>query len=91
MIETRAVATFEPTAEQRAIGEVAREVAEREIAPHVAAWDREHVFPRALYRKLTDAGLMGMFVPEQYGGVGADYVSYALAIEQLARCLELDD
>jgi alkylation response protein AidB-like acyl-CoA dehydrogenase len=85
MIETRAVATFEPTDEQRAIGEVAREVAEREIAPHVAAWDREHVFPRALYRKLTDAGLMGMFVPEQYGGVGADYVSYALAIEQLAK------
>ncbi len=85
MIETRAVATFEPTDEQRAIGEVAREVAEREIAPHVAEWDRAHTFPRELYRKLTDAGLMGMFVPERYGGVGADYVSYALAIEQLAK------
>jgi alkylation response protein AidB-like acyl-CoA dehydrogenase len=85
MIETRALATFEPSDEQRAIGEVAREVAEREIAPHVARWDREHAFPRALYGTLTDAGLMGMFVPERYGGVGADYVSYALAIEQLAK------
>ena len=85
MIETRAVTSFEPSDEQRAIGEVAREVAEREIAPHVAAWDRGHVFPRALYGKLTEAGLMGMFVPERYGGVGADYVSYALAIEQLAK------
>jgi alkylation response protein AidB-like acyl-CoA dehydrogenase len=84
MIETRTPA-YEPTDEQRAIGEVAREVAEREIAPHVAQWDRAHTFPRELYRKLTDAGLMGMFVPERYGGVGADYVSYALAIEQLAK------
>ena len=84
MIETRPSA-FEPSADQRAIGEVAREVAAREIAPHIVAWDRGHVFPRALYAKLTDAGLMGMLVPERYGGVGADYMSYALAIEELAR------
>jgi alkylation response protein AidB-like acyl-CoA dehydrogenase len=43
------------------------------------------VFPRALYTKLFDAGLMGVIVPEAYGGAGADYVSYALAIEELAR------
>ncbi len=84
MIQARPVA-FEPGPDQRAIGEVAREVAEREIAPHVAAWDREHVFPRALYGTLNAAGLMGMLVPERYGGVGADYVSYALAIEELAK------
>jgi alkylation response protein AidB-like acyl-CoA dehydrogenase len=76
---------FEPSDDQRAIGEVAREVAAREIAPHIAAWDRGHVFPRALYAKLTEAGLMGMLVPEAFGGVGADYVSYALAIEELAK------
>ena len=76
---------FELTAEQRAIGELAGEVARREIAPFVAQWDREHVFPRELYRKLTDAGIMGILVPEAYGGAGADYVSYALAIEELAR------
>jgi alkylation response protein AidB-like acyl-CoA dehydrogenase len=76
---------FDLTDEQRAIGEVARDVAAREIAPHIAAWDKGHVFPRELYGKLTAAGLMGMLVPEQYGGVGADYVSYALAIEELAK------
>jgi alkylation response protein AidB-like acyl-CoA dehydrogenase len=76
---------FDLSDEQRAIGEVARDVALREIAPHIAAWDKAHEFPRALYGKLTAAGLMGMLVPEQFGGVGADYVSYALAIEELAK------
>ena len=80
-----AVAQFELTDEQRAVGALAAEIAAREIAPHVAQWDREHAFPRHLYRKLTDAGLMGILVPEAYGGAGADYVSYALAIEELAR------
>jgi butyryl-CoA dehydrogenase len=76
---------FELTADQRAIGGLAAEIAQREIAPHIARWDREHTFPRELYKKLTDAGIMGIIVPEAYGGVGADYVSYALAIEELAR------
>lgn len=76
---------FEPTDDQRAIGALAREIAAREIAPHIAQWDREHTFPRALYTKLGDAGLMGLLVPEAYGGSGADYVSYALTIEELAR------
>jgi alkylation response protein AidB-like acyl-CoA dehydrogenase len=85
VIDTARPVAFELGDDQRAIGDVAREVAEREIAPHVAAWDREHVFPRALYGRLTEAGLMGLLVPEKYGGIGADYVSYVLAIEELAR------
>jgi len=76
---------FDLTDEQRAIGALAAEIAQREIAPHVARWDRDRVFPRALYGKLTDAGIMGILVPEAYGGAAAGYVSYALAIEQLAR------
>ena len=76
---------FEPTDDQRAIAGVAREVALREIAPHIVQWDRAHTFPRGLYGKLNEAGLMGMLVPEEYGGVGADQVAYALAIEELAR------
>ncbi|MBV8074457.1 MAG: acyl-CoA dehydrogenase family protein [Candidatus Eremiobacteraeota bacterium] len=76
---------FELSAEQRAIGELAAQVAAREIAPHIAAWDKTHAFPRALYTKLTEAGLMGILVPEEFGGAGADYVSYAIAIEELAR------
>lgn len=78
-------AQFDLTDEQRQIGELAAEVARREIVPHVAQWDREHAFPRELYHKLGAAGLMGIIVPETYGGAGADYVSYALAIEELAR------
>jgi alkylation response protein AidB-like acyl-CoA dehydrogenase len=84
MNDSRAVG-FELTDDQRAIGAVAAEIAQREIAPHIAQWDRDHTFPRELYTKLTDAGIMGIIVPEAYGGVGADYVSYALAIEELAR------
>ncbi|MBV8284830.1 MAG: acyl-CoA dehydrogenase family protein [Candidatus Eremiobacteraeota bacterium] len=76
---------FELTDEQRQIGELAAEIAQREIAPHVARWDREHTFPRELYGKLTEAGIMGIVVPEEYGGAGADYISYALAIEEIAR------
>jgi alkylation response protein AidB-like acyl-CoA dehydrogenase len=85
VLDTPSRALFDVTPEQRAVGDLAREIARREIAPHVAAWDRDHVFPRALYTTLRDAGLMGIIVPEAYGGAGADYVSYALAIEELAR------
>ena len=85
MIGSARPVAFDLTDEQRAIGEVARDVAAREIAPHISAWDKGHVFPRELFAKLTSAGLMGMLVPEQFGGVGADYVSYALAIEELAK------
>ncbi|HEY1883872.1 MAG TPA: acyl-CoA dehydrogenase family protein [Candidatus Cybelea sp.] len=84
MIETRG-AQFEISDEQRQIGAVAAEIAQREIAPHIEQWDREHVFPRELYGKLTQAGIMGMLVPEEYGGVEAEYLAYALAIEELAR------
>ena len=76
---------FEPTPQQREVATLAREVAEREIAPHIAKWDREHYFPRELYTKLSAAGLMGLTIPEAFGGAGADYVAYALALEELAR------
>jgi len=76
---------FDVTPEQREIGNLARDIAQREIAPHIAQWDRAHHFPRELFTKLNHVGLMGIVVPERYGGAGADYVSYALAIEELAR------
>jgi alkylation response protein AidB-like acyl-CoA dehydrogenase len=78
-------AQFALSAEQREIGALARDFAVREIAPHIARWDREHVFPRELLAKLGAAGLMGLTIPERFGGAGADYVSYALALEELAR------
>ncbi len=76
---------FSLTPEQREIQALAREVAEAEIAPHAAEWDRDHAFPRALFAKLGDLGLMGVCVPEELGGAGADFLSYILVLEELSR------
>jgi alkylation response protein AidB-like acyl-CoA dehydrogenase len=76
---------FELTAEQREIQAVARDFARAEIEPHAAAWDRDHGFPRELLSSLGELGLLGVCVPEQYGGAGADFVSYILVLEELSR------
>src|SRR5215211_512090 len=56
---------------------------QREI--QAAAWDREHRFPREVFVKLAELGLMGVCVPEEYGGAGADFLSYVLVLEELSR------
>ncbi len=76
---------FALSPDQREIQALAREIAQAEIEPHAAAWDREHRFPRALYAKLGELGLMGVCVPEEYGGAGADFLSYVLVLEELSR------
>ena len=76
---------FELTADQRAIQTLTRELAEAEIVPNATSWDREHRFPDELYPKLAELGLMGVCVPEEYGGAGADFLSYILVLEELSR------
>jgi len=76
---------FELTADQREIQALTRELAAAEIVPHAAAWDREHRFPAELFPKLAELGLMGVCVPEEYGGAGADFLSYVLVLEELSR------
>jgi alkylation response protein AidB-like acyl-CoA dehydrogenase len=76
---------FELTAEQREIQALAREFAGAEIEPHATGWDREHRFPRELFTKLAELGLMGTCVPEELGGAGADFLSYILVLEELSR------
>ncbi len=76
---------FELTPEQREIQSLARDFAQAEIEPHAGDWDREHRFPEELYPKLAELGLMGVCVPEEYGGAGADFVSYILVLEELSR------
>jgi butyryl-CoA dehydrogenase len=71
--------------EQREIRALARRFAQEEIAPHAAAWDREHRFPKEVFAQLGELGLMGACVPVEHGGAGADFLSYVLAIEELAR------
>jgi alkylation response protein AidB-like acyl-CoA dehydrogenase len=76
---------FSLTDDQREIQALAREVSRAEIEPNAAAWDREHRFPTALYGKLGELGLMGVCVPEELGGAGADFLSYILVLEELSR------
>jgi butyryl-CoA dehydrogenase len=76
---------FELSADQQAIRALARELADAEIAPNAADWDREHRFPDELIPKLAELGLMGVCVPEEYGGAGADFLSYILVLEELSR------
>ena len=76
---------FSLTAEQREIQALAREFAEAEIEPNAAAWDRAHAFHRELLGKLGELGLMGVCVPEELGGAGADFLSYILVLEELSR------
>ena len=76
---------FELTAEQREVQALARDFARAEIEPHAAEWDRKHEFPRQLYAKLAELGLMGACVPEEYGGAGTDFLSYILVLEELSR------
>jgi alkylation response protein AidB-like acyl-CoA dehydrogenase len=76
---------FEPTPEQREIQALTRDFVRAEIEPHAAEWDREHRFPRAVFAKLAELGLMGACVPEEYGGAGADFLSYILVLEELSR------
>ena len=76
---------FELSPEQREIQALAREFAAAEIEPHAAEWDREHRFPKEVFSKLAELGLMGVCVPDEYGGAGADFLSYILVLEELSR------
>src|SRR3954471_5456230 len=76
---------FELDKEQREIKERAAEVADREVAPYAAEWDREARFPAKVFEKLSEAGFMGLCVPEGYGGGGTDFLSYVLLLEEVSR------
>src|ERR1700674_4083820 len=72
------------TDEQRMLRDTAREFAQRELAPNAAEWDRAAQFPADALAELGRLGFMGMLVPPEYGGAGADHVGYALALEEIA-------
>jgi alkylation response protein AidB-like acyl-CoA dehydrogenase len=76
---------FALTPEQQEVRALARDFAEREVAPVIHRFDEAHEFPHEIFPKLAATGLMGALVPEEYGGAGLDYVSYALAVEELNR------
>lgn len=70
---------------QRIIQEAVRDFSSSKIAPFVREWDESQHFPAPLFRELGELGLMGMLVPEQYGGAGLGYIEYATAIIELSR------
>jgi short/branched chain acyl-CoA dehydrogenase len=76
---------FELTDEQREIRRLARDFAEGEVRPVAEELDREKRFPYEIVQKLGELGLMGIPYPAEYGGGGADTLSYAIAVEELAR------
>src|SRR5579884_1017394 len=76
---------FDLTDEQKAIRQTVREFAVERVAPRAEEMDREEAFPYDLVKEMAEIGLMGLPFPEQYGGAGADTVSYALAVMELAR------
>jgi short/branched chain acyl-CoA dehydrogenase len=76
---------FALTDEQELIRKTVREFAETKVAPVAVELDREARFPYELVGELGELGLMGLPIPEEYGGAGGDTVSYAIAIEELTR------
>ncbi|HEX6287701.1 MAG TPA: acyl-CoA dehydrogenase [Herpetosiphonaceae bacterium] len=76
---------FELTEEQQFIRQTVRDFAQKEIAPRSAEIDRTGEFPHDIFKQMAELGLLGLPFPEEYGGAGADGVSVALAVEEIAR------
>jgi alkylation response protein AidB-like acyl-CoA dehydrogenase len=79
------MSVHELTDEQQEVRALARRFADEVVAPRAGEWDREHRFPREVFEQLGELGLMGVCVPDRYAGAGADYLSYALVLEELSR------
>jgi glutaryl-CoA dehydrogenase (non-decarboxylating) len=74
---------FDLTDEQIQVRDMVREFAQREVAPHIREWDAEGKVDRGVIDKLGEAGILGLPIPEAYGGLGLDYMSLALACDEL--------
>jgi hypothetical protein len=72
------------TDEQVMIRDMARSFASEQLAPHAAAWDRDAIYPEDAVRGMGELGLLGMIVPEEWGGAGADTLTHAVALEEIA-------
>jgi alkylation response protein AidB-like acyl-CoA dehydrogenase len=76
---------FEKSENQLMIAQMVRDFAEKEIRPNVMHWDESQEFPRDLFRKMGELGLMGVLVPQEYGGSGLGYFEYISVIEEVAK------
>ncbi|MFO8060001.1 MAG: acyl-CoA dehydrogenase family protein [Bacillota bacterium] len=76
---------FSLTEEQRMVRDMVRKFAEQELAPHVEEWNEAENIPRSVFDQMGELGLLGICLPEKYGGGGMDYISFGLACEELER------
>jgi len=76
---------FSTSDNQKMIGQMARDFAEKHIRPHVMEWDEAQHFPVELFKKLGELGMMSVFVPEQYGGSGFGYFEYVTVIVEISK------
>ena len=76
---------FEYSEDQQNIQQMAKDFAEKEIMPNVKKWDENQFFPTELFSKAGKLGLMGILVPEKFGGVGLGYVEYILVIKEISK------
>ncbi|NSL89988.1 acyl-CoA dehydrogenase family protein [Chitinophaga solisilvae] len=76
---------FEPTDMQQQIAQMIRDFGKTHIAPHVLEWDETQEFPVSLFRQLGELGLMGVLVPQEYGGSGLSYLEYVTVVSEIAR------
>ena len=76
---------FQLSDDQLAVRKMVREFAESELQPHVMEWDEAQVFPREAIARLGELGMLGVIVPEEYGGAGLSYIDYIGVIEELSR------
>ena len=76
---------FKTTDQHEAFRAKIREFAEAEIRPQAFLWDKENIFPTEVVKKLGEMGVMGTPYPTEYGGLGRDVISYAIAVEELSR------
>lgn len=77
---------LELTEEHKALENTVREFCAGEIAPHIKEWDENSYFEPSVFKKMAELGLMGVCIPESYGGAGFDYVSLGLVCEELEAC-----
>lgn len=80
-----ATLSFEQTDNQKMVAQMARDFAEKHIRPHVMEWDEAQIFPKSTMQEMGKLGLLGVLVPEEYGGAGLGYFEYITAITEIAK------
>src|ERR1700749_1164310 len=76
---------FSTTENQEMVRQMAKDFAEKNVRPHVMEWDEAQYFPFELFKKLGELGMMGVLVPEEYGGSGLSYFEYNVVIQEIAK------